>query len=247
MCSETAPPPLCPKSDPSTAKQIDGTERHLLFDRCNSWDCPFCSLRKISALAARIKEANPERFVTLTTRATDNGSPDEEHKRLSKQIPKLIRKMDAKREPKTQYFRVLELTKRGWPHYHFLTKGPFWNQRELSHVWKSLSGAHIVDIRRVTGNHHLNYVTKYIQKGLPIEWARRRFSASKNFFEPKPPKPKPTYCDFDRPFQLESWQLVQRWYRLGSRPVSKTIFQPHENDHPKSLFWWLYREENDDT
>jgi len=240
---QDAAPPLCPKSKPSTAWHVSDSERHLFFDKCKSWDCEHCRPQKIARLVGDLKDAMPTRFVTLTTKATSSGCPHAEHVRATTRIPRLFKRMDGDR-PKTEYFRVIELTKRGWPHYHFLTRGNYWDQEQLSREWKRLTGAFIVDVRKIKGKNLINYVTKYVVKGFPIEWARRRFSASRGFWRRPPTKKAADYVGWSRPMSFYQSSLVERWAELGSEPLSKSTFRPNEanefKNHP-SLRWWLYR------
>lgn len=73
---------------------------------------------------------------------------------------------------KGEYLTVVEATQRGWPHLHVLTTRRWIDQRWLSQLWNKLTGAHIVDIRRVTNTGMaVGYVAKYLGKA-PMRYDR---------------------------------------------------------------------------
>lgn len=69
-----------------------------------------------------------------------------------------------------EYFKVLEITKAGRPHFHILISGIKWiDQKELSDKWASYGGGKIAYIKRVFGRNKLKicaYVMKYVNKTL---------------------------------------------------------------------------------
>lgn len=77
------------------------------------------------------------------------------------------------------YFKVLEITRAGRPHFHVLISGVKWiDQKELSDLWDSYGCGKIVYIKRVSGRNNLKmcaYVLKYVNKTLKEE--NKRFSA----------------------------------------------------------------------
>jgi len=67
--------------------------------------------------------------------------------------------------PRLEYCAAIELTKRGTPHLHVLTRGDYIPQTWLSTAWKDLTGSYIVHIRKidqVAGA--VLEVTKYLTK-----------------------------------------------------------------------------------
>lgn len=73
---------------------------------------------------------------------------------------------------KAEYLTVVEATQKGWPHLHVLTTRRWIDQKWLSELWRRLTGAHIVDIRRVTnGRMAASYVAKYLGKA-PVRYDR---------------------------------------------------------------------------
>lgn len=69
-----------------------------------------------------------------------------------------------------EYFKVLEITHKGRPHFHVLISGIKWvDQKKLSDLWSSYGAGEIVYIKRVFGRNKLKmcaYVMKYVNKTL---------------------------------------------------------------------------------
>ena len=78
-----------------------------------------------------------------------------------------------------EYFKVLEITKVGRPHFHVLISGIKWiSQEKLSELWSSYGCGEIVYVKKVFRRNNLKmcaYVMKYVNKTLRNE--DRRFSA----------------------------------------------------------------------
>lgn len=78
---------------------------------------------------------------------------------------------------KGEYLTVVEATQKGWPHLHVLTTRRWIDQAWLSFLWKSLTGAHVVDVRRVSNHGQAaSYVSKYLGK------APHRFLHCKRYY-----------------------------------------------------------------
>jgi hypothetical protein len=77
------------------------------------------------------------------------------------------------------YFKVLEITKAGRPHFHVLLSGIRWiSQEKLSELWDSYGCGKIVYVKRVDSRNNVKmcaYVMKYVNKTLRNE--DRRYSA----------------------------------------------------------------------
>jgi len=69
-----------------------------------------------------------------------------------------------------EYFKVLEITKAGRPHFHVLISGIKWiDQDELSRLWDSYGCGRVVYVKRVFRRNNLKmcaYVMKYVNKTL---------------------------------------------------------------------------------
>jgi hypothetical protein len=128
-----------------------------------------------------VREAEPNKLITLTvnpSRWTDPRAAYDGTRRKISDLSKLLRKKYGEFE----YFRILEVTKKGWPHYHLITRSSFIPQAELSTLWKGLTGAPIVDVRQIkkVGDVYW-YVVKYLAKQAYIPWTDRRATWSRSF------------------------------------------------------------------
>jgi hypothetical protein len=88
---------------------------------------------------------------------------------------------------KGEYLTVVEATQRGWPHLHVLTTRRWIDQKYLSELWATLTGAPIVHIERVQHQSRAaQYVAKYLGK------APHRFLACKRYYFTRGYIKKPT-------------------------------------------------------
>lgn len=90
----------------------------------------------------------PERVVTLTIRPLPSHTIPQRIDYLRGRLRVLCQRI--RRQFKAfQYLACLELTKRGTPHIHMLTRGTYISQRWLSSAWLALTGAHQVHISKI--------------------------------------------------------------------------------------------------
>lgn len=140
---------------------------------CRDRMCPTCQGRRSREVAARCTDLtvrmDAPRFMTLTLRAV--GRP------LFLTIAALTASFKVLRET-TEWKRhvrggvyVIEVTRGAdgghWhAHVHVICDGEFWHQRDISRVWKRVTGdSEIVDIRAVHSRAAAaNYVAKYVSK-----------------------------------------------------------------------------------
>lgn len=151
--------------------------------RCRSWGCPNCAPMRRRKLIADGIAGKPNRFITLTVNPNWYDSPAERGLALSRawrDYVREFRRLHPRRE--LQYLAVLELTKRGEPHLHIVTRSGWIGQRELSaHMLKTM-GAPIVDIRQVRGHQAVaQYVSKYISKRNIKLGTLKRYWSSQNY------------------------------------------------------------------
>lgn len=180
-------PKWCPWATSMLGYNEDEDYTYLVQIRCKRWGCRVCGERKAKSLSMRVAEAKPNRFMTLTVNPNVEYSPRDAFETNARKIPRLLKKLRQQFGP-IEYFRVLEVTKKGWPHWHFLLRSGFIKQRTLSDVWCSLTGAKIVDIRAVQKSFAAyKYCVKYLAKQTYVPWTNRRTSWSKNFFPPPEP------------------------------------------------------------
>lgn len=161
---------------------------------CKQWSCRHCAETKIRQLAARTREARPNRLVTLTVDPSLWDSPRHAFDGTRRQVPECMRTLRTKLG-ELEYLRVTELTRRGWPHYHLMVRSPYLPHPVLKKRWQELTGAQIVDVRQVKDHFNTySYLVKYLSKMHKIGWTERHVSYSRHFF-PDRPEDKKTGLD----------------------------------------------------
>lgn len=157
---------------------------------CKRWSCKFCADRKINHLSRRCETAKPNRLLTLTVDPALWNNPRHGFDGTRRKVPELVRGL-RKEWGDVEYMRVTELTHRGWPHYHMLLRSPYIPQPKVKEAWHNLTGATIVDIRKVDNHFQtFHYLVKYLSKMHKLEWTERHVSYSKKFFEKEKELPK---------------------------------------------------------
>lgn len=180
-----------------TSESRHEISRFDFLSPCNRWDCPKCGPRKRWKLIKKIAFGKPNKFLTLTTAPKEKESPRQVFERTAPRISRLFRKY-RKADENFRFARILESTKKGFPHYHFCINSKFIPQAELSEAWAKLTGAKIVDIRSLKGR-AINYIAKYITKSDTVDYTRQRVSFSKNW-----PREEKIKNEFD----LDGWQTI---------------------------------------
>lgn len=174
-----------------------GCREHLIFEQrgeelfvfqaqCQCWHCQNCAPWLSHRLAERIKSGNPNAFLTLTYRASREGSPDEHARELVKAFSALRKRINRKLAPKTIAFAaVIERTKRGEPHLHLALRSPFISQAWLSDQMRELIDSPIVHIEKIsTTAKAAHYMTKYMTK------SPHRFDGCKRYWFSKDYEPQ---------------------------------------------------------
>lgn len=150
--------------------------------RCKRWGCRHCGERKINHYAHKVASAEPNRFITLTVANRLYNSPREAYDKTRRALPQLTVRVRRK-YGEFEYFRVLETTRKGWPHYHLVARSKYIPHIFIRDVWAELTGATIVDVRQIKRNEHIyRYVIKYLAKQSYVPWTNRRISWTRNFF-----------------------------------------------------------------
>lgn len=171
-----------------SAKTITGFSKLLgewciIQLRCKRWGCRHCGERKVARFAWRCEDAHPNRLITLTVAKSRWINPRAAYESTRGMVTQLATKL-RRIVDEFEYFRILEVTKSGWPHYHLIVRSGYIPQRVLSRMWNSLTGAPIVDVRVIRkGKRVYFYVMKYLCKQQYVPWTNRRVSWSKNFFQ----------------------------------------------------------------
>ncbi|MBA7539851.1 hypothetical protein ES705_32136 [subsurface metagenome] len=142
----------------------DRTQAVVIPLPCKSWDCDYCGPRKRAAWIAKLERGDPQREFTLTcpvARFPDAIQAAKAMKRAwSKLVPRIRKLFGA-----FEYALVWELTKRGVPHCHILTRGKYIPQKWISRQWDLLGIGPVVYIRSLKGNaRSAAHACKYLAK-----------------------------------------------------------------------------------
>lgn len=172
---------VCPYAQTLSAYSITHAAQVLFCLPCKRWSCRVCAEKKIKKLAHSVRAARPTRLLTLTVDPSLYVSPRHAWEETRKCVPLLIRDL-RKRFGEVEYLRVTEVTAKGWPHYHLLVRSGYLPHSVVRTIWNQLTGARIVDLRKVTHSFKAyEYLVKYLSKLHKLEWTERHVSYSKNF------------------------------------------------------------------
>jgi len=145
-------------------------------------------------------DGRPNMFITLTVNPAIGEDPAERARIVTKGFRLLVQRIKTKLKVKEfAYMAIFEATKKGEPHLHVLARSRYIPQSWLSDVWRELTGAYIVDVRRTDNSGRAAwYVTKYMAKN-PV-----RFGKTKRYLMSRHWKQSPKKTN-DKPF----WKTVQ--------------------------------------
>lgn len=150
---------------------------------CKRWGCRHCGPRRARHLGHRVQAAKPNKLVTLTVNPQCHESPQEAWEITRRKLADLTKQIRRDYGP-AEHLRVLEVTAKGWPHYHLVARWPYVPQAQLSRRWMLLTGAPIVDLRKIKRVDDVhNYVMKYLCKQHYVPWTNRRISVTKGFWD----------------------------------------------------------------
>jgi hypothetical protein len=238
--------PICPGSTLATAWSTEIGRSVVISVGCRRWACSFCGRRKVAALAKRVEAAKPSRLVTLTVDPSRWDSPRHAYDGTRRALSPFTRAM--RRTGEFEYLRVLEMTKKGWPHYHLLVRSGYRHYGDIQKVWAELTGARIVDVRKVKQEDQVYwYLVKYLAKQHYCEFTDRRLSWTGKFFPPKKTYKDLGLVDWQREgHSLHTWlryrgeatvlyQITSYMWTLGERPnVELNTFEDQEGDSLES-------------
>lgn len=157
--------------------------RIVLQVKCKRWGCRHCGERKMSHYAHKVSAAEPNRLITLTVWTEAYETPRHGYDETRRGVSRMVQKL-RRRFKEFEYFRVLEATKKGWPHYHLVVRSPYIPQPLLVELWSHEAKSKIVDVRKVNRPSEVyNYVMKYLGKQKHVPWTNRRVCWSRNFFK----------------------------------------------------------------
>lgn len=235
---------FCKRSKIASAIRIADRQVCLFIIPCHSWSCERCGPIKRTNLIHRIITARPKTFLTLTCLPLDGEDPRDTYDRTRRHLSLLFRHF-RRTNRAGEYVRVIEQTKKGYPHYHCLVRTEhYWPQSEISSIWYALTGAYVVDVRTVKSEHAIEYVSKYMTKDT-IDFTNQRISSSRNFFKKKPPKSPPKFDSFKlyREHPADVIEDFKEWSR-AEKINWQTCYEIHErtagDEWPEELEPYLF-------
>lgn len=152
--------------------------------RCKCWHCQDCHEINRRLVLRRLRDAEVSHLITLTCSRKAFSAPYQAFRHLSAAVPNLVKRLRRQFPAVTfQYLLVWETTRAGWPHAHLLARTSYLPQRALSRHWRELTGAPVVDIRRVSSaSGATSYVAKYLTKTLSAPPGLKRLRTSRQFW-----------------------------------------------------------------
>ena len=142
---------------------------------CKNRFCQPCARARRGMIAENLRafcEGKHLRLITLTI--AHNNQPLEDLISRVWTSFKLLRRRSDWQAHVAGYAAFLELkwsTRSNWwhVHLHILSEGSWWDRRELSAAWHTVTGdSFIVDIREVTSDEGISYTAKYASKPLSL-------------------------------------------------------------------------------
>ncbi len=158
--------------------------------RCRK--CSGCARARRGKVIARINHGLTGRedsaMLTLTSR------PGTDWKKFMAEWSHLLRFL-RKTSPHLEYAACKETgSDSGMKHLHVVLVGfRYTPQAAISKEWCRLTGARVVDIRRLKGSHAAAYVAKYVSKQL--DGTRKSVTFSRGWPKLPPPESRPTPLD----------------------------------------------------
>ena len=213
----------------------EGLKRTITPLRCNCWSCDDCQPRRRARLFYQAMSGSPNTFITLTSNPAVGDSPEERAQALPNAWRIIVRRAKAKYGYKSiPYLCVFEATKYGEPHLHILARVPWIEQAWLSAQMDELTGAPIVDIRRVrTQKNIVSYVAKYVGKDPHHFDGTKRYWCTQDWSLPK--VPEDLVPDLEEPYFVIrscSWQEIAERAEKDGFFVTWTKDQASYEWHP---------------
>lgn len=205
----------CPRARTLSARSETLDAWVLIAVTCKNWGCPICGRRKVAHYAQLVTAAKPNRLITLTVDPKFYKDPRDAFDRTRKCVPKLIASL-RKAYGDFECFRVLETTKKGWPHYHLVVRSAYIPHAVVRSLWTALTGAIIVDVRQIKRATDIYYyVVKYLAKQTAVPWTKRRVTWTRNFFAAQDFTPGPGLLLQGEAFKGHTPVQIAQWEFTG--------------------------------
>lgn len=171
---------------------------------CKKWSCNYCATKKRLAALEKIKAGHPERHIVLTLKERPEIPTRAQVEFIRKAFTKLKTKIRRTFE-EFQYLAVLELTKKGTPHFHILQRGTYIPYRWLKDAWSNFTGAWHVSISAVektsdAANELAKYLTKTAREMEKVAPGMTIITCSRDWRIDEPEE--------SSEYSMENWQVL---------------------------------------
>lgn len=160
-----------------TIRQLVNSQWYIIPTRtkCQSRFCESCSKARRAMLLEKMQYFRDLPHCTKfeITFTADSPDPNIEPEYYSKTWDKLLKRLHRYNK-KIKFFRFVELTKNGIPHFHVLCNC-YIPQSLLSLHAKESGAGNYVWIKNVDAQHAFKYVTKYISKATGLDLRHAKF------------------------------------------------------------------------
>lgn len=131
----------------------------------------------------RLRDVDVTTLLTLTCNPAAYSDRDTAFRAMSVSVNHLVKRIRRRwSSADLQYFLVWERTAKGWPHAHLLLRAPFIPQAWLASNWHGLTGARVIDIRKIASTEAVaSYVAKYLAKDPFVPTGMKRYRFSQGF------------------------------------------------------------------
>jgi hypothetical protein len=212
-------------------RSFDGDEVGIITIGCRSWSCEHCAERMRQEIKRRIQDGKPNTFITLTCNPSIGINADARRAAMAKAWHVLVGRIKRKYGyAEFPYYVIVEKTRNGEPHFHIAARVPWIDQRWLSSQWDALTGARIVDIRRVrTARGVARYLAKYLAKDPADFHHKRRAWGTPGWRERKPKRPS-LFAD------------INGWWTVATCTLAEQcdILMPHHLNLMIAAPGWAY-------
>lgn len=213
----------------------DGVNLHTFSCKC--WQCEGCFYKRLLQLQHDAKSGLPNTFLTLTSKYTEEKTPDQAAQELV--IAWRNIRQRAKREgiaKRIEFIAVFEETDQGWPHLHILMRAPFIPQAWISERMQEYTNSPIMWIRAVESKEHAAwYLAKYFAKGPHKFKGCKRYWMSRGYKVEHEELPAVHHFEnkvitlLDRPLAEVTRQMRIRGWLLSDSGNSFARFSPQFN------------------
>lgn len=157
---------------------------------CRCWTCPQCAARRRREVRDEIASGTPSTFFTLTWWTARPEAPADARRVMAHGFKNLVLRIRRRWPTCTfEYAVVVELTQRGYPHFHVACRAPYIPQGWLSEAWEALVSAPVVDIEAVRTQEGLaGYLAKYLSKAPAQLGTSKRYWFSQGYRPPLDPE-----------------------------------------------------------